>query len=117
MILKLRDNNAFSVALYDAMINTGENLVGHFNVAYAGGNTLVNVEATITVNGIEVPFTEALYKAVNESVAVLEVQYEQRVRKAALHLVSRSKYLNLYNAMHNAEYLIEEELDKLGMLE
>lgn len=60
---------------------------------------------------------QALQKAINEATATLEAQYEERVREAALRLVARSKYCNLYNTMHNAEYLIEEELDKLGMLE
>lgn len=101
------ESNAASILLINAMaLLAPDDFQELFDPQYVGGTCSVDVE--LKVNGVVVPFAESVTNAWN----ILESSIDKHVKEKALELVSRAKLDKLLYALDNAEWQIENALEK-----
>jgi len=103
------------ILVFNAMAKVAERIENNndilkaFNLKAEGVET--KAEVSVFVNGVEVPFT----KCFAEGISCLMDQYEEDVKKKAKELILQTKLTNLQYALEQAEWIVEQELDKLDI--
>lgn len=112
--IKLLDRNAVSITLWNAMCASvsKNDLLEHFNIEPTGEDTAAEVK--ITVNGVEVDFTETFVKYVQQ----FNTGFNAAVEKKAKELIMKDNALQeLAHAIEDAEYEIKERIARIMQTE
>ena len=105
-IIEHSDAGIFIVnAMSDA--STDDTFLSHFKMNDDCKHPIVKVE--MTVNGVPVDFRKTL----EDIFDIFESKYDETVKKAALDLVSGSRLQKLSQALENAEWQIEDEINRI----
>ena len=112
MKIKILDRKSLNLALFEAMVylsdKQGRALLEVFGITADGDATEVEMQANVTVNGITVPFAEALEAAVNRMLQTFDEKFDKLVEDAAVKLVTE-----LMQEVENAEWRIRDALRTL----
>lgn len=83
-------------------------VLNHFNIVTKEGHK-PEVDVELTINGVSVDFE----KTVNEMWERLSNRFDEKVLEKAKELVSMSRFSKIEELIQDAEWKIEEELEKL----
>lgn len=107
-VIKVLEGDEFAIVLWNTICADMPADIGKkFGIEPKGRDTEVNVQ--VLVNGVEVPFLEAVREAFRRH----SLLYEQAVREAALKMLDGSSLYDLIHALQGAEWAIKEQIDKL----
>jgi hypothetical protein len=84
------------------------NIAEIFKLEYPPDAERPTVDVQLFVNGVSVPFKESIEDAWQQ----LEASIDREVHKRAMELLSRSRFDKLISALDNAEWQIEDALNK-----
>lgn len=114
MKVRILDRKSFNIVLFESMVAlVGEQDLGEvFGLTANGYETEVDMQVAMTVNGITVPFTEALEAAVNRMYNTFDENFDKLVDEAAMKKVTGSKLAELMQEIESSEWRIRDILNK-----